>query len=220
MSHHDGDAPVTAATTDLPPLTTCIHLLRQPPSSPSRSQGSRKPPQCATIISAPRTIFLLAGEATNLHRLHHLHHAVPHGSVPRTCSTATHHQPAAEPPRSHRNSSGTTTTTPLSPAPSNSHHLCSSHSDQASPRFHASNSSEPATIISAHRTISSTSQIHHFFISINETAPYLQQNVNQRRPHNAQHTSTTSSFFPAPPLQICSNNSEPSLHHCCGLSRV
>ncbi|QCD82423.1 hypothetical protein DEO72_LG2g2761 [Vigna unguiculata] len=111
-----------------------------------------------------------------------------------------HHQPTAEPPRSHRSSSGIATTTPLSPAPSTSHHLYSSHGDQASPRFHASSSSEPATIISAHRTISSTSQIHHFFISASETAPDLQQNVNRRRPHNTQHTSATSSFFPAPPL--------------------
>ncbi|QCD83012.1 hypothetical protein DEO72_LG2g3354 [Vigna unguiculata] len=37
------------------------------------------------------TIFLLAGEATNLHHLHHLHRVVHHGSVPGTCSTVTHH---------------------------------------------------------------------------------------------------------------------------------
>ncbi|QCD78681.1 hypothetical protein DEO72_LG1g2317 [Vigna unguiculata] len=38
--------------------TTCIHLLRQPPSSPSRNQGSRNHrSEPATIISAPRIIF-------------------------------------------------------------------------------------------------------------------------------------------------------------------
>ncbi|QCE11020.1 hypothetical protein DEO72_LG10g2253 [Vigna unguiculata] len=45
------------------------------------------------------TIFLLATEAMNLHHLHHPHCPVHHGSVPATCSTATHHPPVGDPPR-------------------------------------------------------------------------------------------------------------------------
>ena len=102
------------------------------PSAQPANAPRRQPRHHHRSTSEPSSTFIRNAQTSG----HHSSTIFQPWATMEACFA--HHQPAAEPPRSHRNSSGRAIATPLSPAPSTSYHLCSSHGDHPSRLYRSS----------------------------------------------------------------------------------